>query len=194
MKEIIIVAIGFSAGGLNPLKEFFNSVLHDQVSYIILRHIPKGSQSALQEILQRHSKLSIVEAEDGMKIRNDLVYIPPAFAHMTVRNDTLYLQTRSIEPAGNWAVDIFLKSLADSGGNGIAVILSGAGSDGSKGIVELKAAGGMVLVQEPASCEHASMPKNAISTGHVDHVTEPGKMPLIIQQHVNTIIDTLQPF
>ncbi|TDH27942.1 chemotaxis protein CheB [Segetibacter sp. 3557_3] len=194
MKEIIIVALGFSAGGLNPLKKFFNAVLHDHVSYIILRHIPKGYQSALQEILQRHSKLTIVEATDGMKIKKDVVYITPPFAHMTVRNETLYLHTRRLEPGGNWAVDIFLNSLAETDGNRIAVILSGAGSDGSKGIVKLKSAGGLVLVQTPESCEHASMPENAIATGTVDYITEPGKMPEIIQQHVETIMDTLQPF
>ncbi len=77
MQDRFIVAIGSSAGGLQPMLTFFDFTPHDQATYIILRHLPFDCQSQLQHILKRHSKLTIVEDENNTPIEKDTVYIPP---------------------------------------------------------------------------------------------------------------------
>lgn len=190
MKNKFVVAIGSSAGGLDPLMSFFDFTPHDQATYIILRHIPFEYQSQLHLILEKHSKLKILEAENDALIENDTIYMPPASMYMTIKNDRLYLQKR-VEAAlfPNWSVDVFLNSLAEAKGNkSVAVILSGAGSDGTKGATLVHEAGGMIIAQTPNSCEHSSMSENVIATGIVDHILLPLDMPHIILQHLETIL------
>jgi len=191
MDDRFIIAIGSSAGGLVALKEFFDAVPHDQASYVILRHIPVSFRSELHKILKRHSKLDIIEVEDGMKISKDIVYIPPPYANLSIKNSTFYLHKRENEFNGNWAIDFFLESLArEARGKCIAVILSGAGSDGSKGIEHIKNSGGSIIVQKPVSCEHTGMPISAIDSGFVDFVLLPSEMPGMIQQVVTNVLKT----
>jgi two-component system CheB/CheR fusion protein len=189
-----VVAIGSSAGGLDAMKVFFDHTPHDQATYIILRHLPIDCKSELQQILQRHSKLKILEAVDNTVIEKDTVYIPPPSKYMTISKDRLFLHQRyrqSIVP--NFAVDIFLKSLAKSKGKkSIALILSGAGSDGSLGVTSIKNAGGMVIAQTPHSCEFTSMPLNAIKTDSVDFELLPSEMPGIILQHIADIMKPIK--
>ena len=190
MTQRFVVAIGSSAGGLDAMKTFFDHTPHDNVTYVILRHIPMEYQSVLHEILQRHSKLKILQAEDGTLIKKDHVYMPPPSMYMTIKNDTLYLRPRIIEEiGGNRVMNIFFESLAhEKGKKAIAVILSGGGTDGAKGAIAIKEAGGLVIVQKPESCEHPDMPLNAIKTGKVDHILFPADMPDAIVQHANAII------
>jgi two-component system CheB/CheR fusion protein len=185
--EKFIAAIGASAGGLAPLITFFDSTPNDHVTYIILRHLPFGFHSKIQSILQSHSKLKIVEAENNQLIEQDVVYTPPAWMYMTIRDDRLYLESRANYPKfPNRATDIFMSSLAKAkGSKSIGIILSGGGSDGSKAALEIKSAGGIVLAQDPTSCEHPSMPSNAIKTGCVDYILSPEDMPGVILGHVN---------
>ena len=68
------------------------------------------------------------------------------------------------------------------------MIFSGGGSDGSKGVVFIKDAGGMVIAQQPKSCEYSYMPANAIKTGKVDHVLLPANMSKVILHHANTTL------
>ncbi len=187
MKNKFIVAIGSSAGGLSPMKSFFDSTPDDHVTYVVVRHISSDFQSGLHEILQRHSKLKIKEAEDNMLIEQNLVYVQPAAMYMTIKNDRLYLEPRSNHPQfPNWSKDIFLKSLSKAKGKmSIAIILSGGGTDGSKGACSIKEARGMVIAQDPTSCEHPDMPKNAIQAGCVDYILAPEDMPAIISGYVN---------
>ena len=191
MKNKFIVALCCSAGGLDPLKTFFDSTPHDQATYIILRHVPLKHHSVLHEILQRHSKLTMKEAEDNMLIEKDFVYIPPPSSYMRIEGDRLFLDDRirdSLFP--NKIADVFLTSLAaDKGKNSIAVIFSGGGSDGSKGAILIKQAGGMVIAQDPKSCEHEHMPASVIKTGKVDHVLVPAEMSQVILHYAN---DTLK--
>ncbi|WP_018617151.1 chemotaxis protein CheB [Segetibacter koreensis] len=185
-----VVAIGYSEGGLEPLQIFFNHVPHDEATYIILRHIPIGQRGALSEILQKHSKLRILEAENGMLIENDKVYIPPASSYMTIKNDKLYLRSRVTENRNyNYSVDVFLESLARANSvRSIAVILSGGGFDGAKGALLIHEAGGMVIAQTPASCTRPEMPQNAIDNNCVDQILSASAMPDAILQHINPIL------
>ncbi len=186
-----VVAIGYSEGGLEPLLTFFDHVPHDQATYIILRHIPIDQRSALTEILKRHSKLEIKEAEDGEQIKNDVVYIPPSSSYLLIENDILYLQSRAKETRNyNYSIDIFLESLAKAKGEkSIAVILSGSGVDGAEGAIQIRKSGGVVIVQDPASCSCPSMPLRAIETGCVYKMLRPAEMPDFITKYVHPILN-----
>jgi chemotaxis response regulator CheB len=149
--------------------------------------MPFGFHSKIQNILQSHSKLKIVEAADDQVIEPNTIYTPPAWMYMTIKSDRLYLESRANYPKfPNWGTDIFMSSLAQAkGSKSIGIILSGGGSDGLKGALEIKAAGGIVLVQDPSSCEHPGMPSHAIRAGCVDYILTPEDMPGAILGHVN---------
>ncbi len=185
-----IVAIGASAGGLKPILAFFDSTPNDHATYIILQHLHPEFKSLMADILKKHSKLEIVEAEQGILIEGNKVYMLPSNMYMTMRGGHLYLRPRnefSLYP--NRAIDIFLESLAEAKGHeGIAVILSGSGSDGAKGATMIKGNGGMVIVQAPEFCEYSSMPESAIKTGSVDYQLQPEEMPGAILRHINKCI------
>jgi two-component system CheB/CheR fusion protein len=186
VRERYIAAIGGSAGVLEPLKIFFDHTPVDQVSYVVLRHLDPSYQSALKQILTRHSRLEIVEATNEMKLEPNKIYLLPSNKYMLLSNNVFYMIDRTEGP--NRAVDIFLKSMAwDMGNRGIAVILSGAGMDGTKGAKYVKEAGGMVIAQTPSSCEHPSMPRNVIESGNADHTLHPSQMPAVIQDYVQLI-------
>jgi two-component system CheB/CheR fusion protein len=180
-----VVAVGYSEGGLTSLLSFFDHVPHDQATYIILRHIPVGQQSVLKEILNRHSKLEIMEVEDGMKIENDFIYIPPSSSYITIQNDKLYLHPRVHEKINyNYSINVFLQSLArEKGKKSIAIILSGNGSDGAEGVTHIYRAGGIVFAQSPDSCINPEMPQSAIDTKCVHHILLPSEMPPMVVKH-----------
>jgi two-component system CheB/CheR fusion protein len=182
-----IVAIGSSAGGLKPMQTFFDSTPNDHATYIIVRHLQQDFRSLMADILKKHSKLEICEATNGVLIEQDKIYLQPSKMYMTIDGDHLYLQPRNTSPLyPNLSVDIFLKSLADAKGDeGIAVILSGRGSDGTKGASLVKQAGGMVIVQEPKSCDYNSMPLSVINSGFADYQLLPEEMPNTILNHIN---------
>src|SRR5438094_2639577 len=95
MIEKFIVAIGYSEGGIKAIKTFFDHTPHDQATYVILRHIPIDARNELHEVLKRHSKLTIVEAQHNLDIKKDTVYIPPASSYMTIKNDRFLLTPRT---------------------------------------------------------------------------------------------------
>jgi two-component system CheB/CheR fusion protein len=187
MLKQYVIAIGGSAGSLNPLCEFFDYTPLNNASYIILRHMPIDYQSKLNEILKSHSMLRVVQATESASIENDMVYYAPPYNHLLIKDGTLQLYKRK-SGGINSEIDLFLESLAvnENRRNAIAVILSGQGYDGVKGAAAIKEAGGLVIVQSPESCEHATLPLAVIKSGNADFVLLPKDMPIIIQGYVNS--------
>jgi two-component system, chemotaxis family, CheB/CheR fusion protein len=176
-KEDYIIGIGFSAGGLEPLLSFFDHTPQDGVSYILIQHLPPDYKSKMADILAKHSKLRIYEVENNMPVESNAVYLMPERKNVTINQGRLLLSDNQIiQP--NTAIDVFLDSLATEYKNkSIAIILSGAGSDGSKGVASIKKAGGMVMVQSPETAKFNSMPNRAIESGTVDFILPPEQMP-----------------
>ena len=183
VKPMYLVAIGGSAGFLKPLLTFFDHTPNDMVSYIILRHIGRNVRSELEQILQMHCLLTVVDATQNMKVENNKVYVLPTGFYMTIKEGRLQLHERM--GLQNCAIDIFMESLAkEYKKDAIGIILSGTGANGAKGIQSIKQEGGKVFVQEPSSCEYDAMPRNAIKTGCVDAMLLPQEMPRMIAKHV----------
>ncbi len=180
-----IIAIGASAGGMEEINAFFDHTPLDGVSYIIIQHLSSDFKSRMVELLGRHSKLAVNEAENEMLVKTNQVYLIPNDKFMTIRNDKLYLTEKDKTHTPHLTINRFFNSLAaECGKKAIVVILSGLGSDGTEGVKAIKKAGGMVIARNPETSAFASMPSHAIATGLVDFILEPELMPGAIEDYV----------
>src|SRR6185312_7725619 len=181
-----IIAIGASAGGMEEINSFFDHTPCDGVSYVIVQHLSPDFKSRMVELLARHSKLVIQEAENAMEVDANKVYLIPNNKFMTISKDRLYLTPKDKIQGPHLTINTFFNSLAiNSGKSAIGVVLSGLGSDGSEGIKAIKREGGMVMARNPETSEFSSMPSNAIATGAVDYILEPALMPEAIEDYVS---------
>lgn len=189
-KEPYIIAIGASAGGMEAIHLLFDHTPEDGVAYVIIQHLSPDHKSFMAELLEKHSKLKISIAEDGMFVEPNRVYLMPRGKNMTIQNRRLILtDIRALQP--NTAIDIFFDSLAeDQKEKSIAIILSGTGSDGTKGIASIKRNGGFVIVQDPKSAKFDGMPNRAIESGNVDMIRPPESIPDAIIAHLH--LETLE--
>lgn len=173
VSHVRVIGLGASAGGLEALKKFFDHVPPDcPHSFVIVQHLSPDYESMMAELLARNTKLPIHEVENNMPVESGAIYLIPPGKVMRIRDQTLRLTDK---PAGhdvhNLPIDIFLRSLADEQAErAVAVILSGTGSDGTRGLRAIKEAGGLVLVQSPETAKFDGMPNSAIATGLIDAV------------------------
>lgn len=180
-----IIAIGASSGGLEAISAFFDYTPLDSVSYIIIQHLSADFKSQMAQLLDRHSKLQVVEAIENVDIKSNTVYLIPSSKFMVVKDGRLILSDKKDQPRPHMTIDYFFSSLAKERGNkAIGIILSGTGDDGSQGIQEIKQAGGVVMVQDPATANFKGMPDAAIATGCADLILSPEAMPQIIDDYV----------
>jgi two-component system CheB/CheR fusion protein len=179
-----IIAIGASAGGMEEINSFFDHTPLDGVSYIIVQHLSPDFKSRMVELLARHSKLMVMEAEDGLTIQSNQVYLIPPDKFMTIQHGKLYL-TEKEGHSPHMTINKFFNSLAlNSGKKAIGIVLSGLGSDGTEGVRAIKKAGGMVIARDPETSLFGSMPSHAIATGLVDFILEPELMPNAIEGYI----------
>ena len=168
-----VVGVGASAGGLAAVREVLGGLPSAlPASLIVVLHLMPDHPSYLAAILSRTSPLPVVQAEDGQLLAPGHVYVAPPDNHLVVGPDGRVALEQSppvkfVRPS----INRFLGSLADSyAGRAVAVILSGAGTDGAEGVRRIKAAGGTVLAQSAQSAEHNGMPDAAAATGVVDSI------------------------
>lgn len=177
-KKIDAVVIGASTGGPKALQSVLNDIRGDiNVPVFIVQHMPKGFTKAFAERLNKFCELKVVEAEDGMIIENNTVYIAQGGYHMTVDGKRIKLN----EEPSVWGVRPAVDKLFDSAintykGNLLSVILTGMGKDGAKGTVAIKDAGGITIAEDKSTCTIYGMPKAAYETGKVDIVLPLGKI------------------
>ncbi|MCP5494976.1 MAG: chemotaxis protein CheR, partial [Leptospiraceae bacterium] len=178
-KEFYVVGIGASAGGLEAIESFFSEVPIDSgLAFIIIQHLSPDYKSLMPEILSKRTPLNIITAEDSIIVKPNHIYLIPRKKNMTIFHGKLQLTEKQNPSTLNLPIDIFLNSLAeDYGEKAIGVILSGTGSDGSRGIRMVKENGGMIISQDPETAQFNGMPQSAISTGVVDFILSPEKMP-----------------
>ena len=172
-----ICAIGASAGGVGALQDLFRQLSVDLgLAYVVILHLAPDQPSALSEILSLCTRMPVVQVTDSPTLKPNQVFVIPPDRELTIEGDRLTAQPFS-EPRGHRApVDMFFRSVAAARGDGMAIVLSGAGSDGALGVRSIKEAGGVVLVQQPDEAAFASMPRNAIATGVADFVVPVARM------------------
>ncbi len=168
-----IVGIGASAGGLEALQHFLEiAPIGENISYIIAQHMSPTHKSMLRNLLSKSSKLKTIEIENGMLIEGDSVYITPPNKNVKVKNSTLLLTTPTGENyVAKPSIDELFFSLSEiEDANIVGILLSGTGSDGTKGCIAIKTAGGITLAQDPKESTYNGMPQSAISAKAIDKV------------------------
>ena len=183
-KATRIVAIGASAGGLEPLQQFFDSMPSDSgLAFVIIQHLSPDFRSMMDELMARHSAMTICRAKDGMQLMPNTVYLNSSRTEMTVANGRLVLRKGSPEAVLELPINMFFESLAkEQKSKAIGVILSGTGTDGTKGCEAIKAKGGAVLVQEPSTAKFDGMPISVIDRDLADSVASPADLPTVIME------------
>ncbi|MCF2505169.1 chemotaxis protein CheB [Dyadobacter sp. CY107] len=162
--KFFIVAIGFSSGGTDDLHDFFSQIpAQPNAAFIVIPHLGRDYISVHDKMLAKHTELPVTWATDHDRIEPNHIYILPVGKFMTVKRGHLELYDRDPSDKSNWAVNIFLDSMAKNIGDmGVGIILSGAGSDGALGAMHLHQQDGIIMVQDPATAEFTGMPESAI--------------------------------
>jgi two-component system CheB/CheR fusion protein len=180
-----VVGIGASAGGLAALESFFDN-LPDKtgMAFVVVQHLSPDFKSLMDELLARHTALPIHLVQDGMPVQADHVYLIPPKMEMIISGGRLLLSERGPQPELTLPIDVFFRSLArDCGARSVAIVLSGGGSDGSRGIRDVREAGGLVMVQDTGTAQFDGMPKTAREAGVAHWVLAPQDMPHILVEH-----------
>jgi two-component system, chemotaxis family, CheB/CheR fusion protein len=167
-----IVGIGASAGGLDAFKKFFSALPRDSgLAFVLIQHLDPTRDSLTAELVSTYTRMRVVQVEDGMRVEANRVYVIPPNAYLSIRERTLRLSAPTAPRSLRMAIDHFLHSLAeDQQAGAVGIILSGTGTDGTLGLKEIKAAGGMTMVQDPQTAQHDGMPRSAIASGSADYV------------------------
>ncbi|HXP80950.1 MAG TPA: chemotaxis protein CheB [Verrucomicrobiae bacterium] len=170
-----IVGIGASAGGLEAFKELLTSLPERTgMAYVLVPHLDPDHQSVLTEILSRFTKIHIAEVIDGMPLERDRIYVIPPNKTMGIAGGKFVLVERQASHGPHLPIDYFLTALAnDRGDRAIGIILSGTASDGTRGCIAVKVAGGITFAQDEKSAKYNDMPGNAIRGGSIDFVLPP---------------------
>ena len=164
-KPCYIVAIGASAGGQGALEHLFTVMPPDcGVSFVVIMHLPPEGPSYLADMLRRYTAMTVVTAEEGMRLAPDTVHVIPAGRELTVNDGRLRLHETGEPRGARHPIDRLFRSLAaEAARQTIAVVLSGFGTDGAEGVKGIKEGGGIVIVQEPGSAINHAMPDSAIA-------------------------------
>jgi len=166
------VGIGASAGGLEALQEFFGHIPSDTGAvFIVAQHLSPDYKSMMPELLSRYTKMPIHQVTDGIQLEADRVYLMPPRKNMLIGDGKLLLSEQVPDTHPQMPIDFFLRSLAENQQHkAVGVVLSGTGSDATRGIMAMKEAGGLVMIQNPESAKFDGMPMSAYSTGLADMI------------------------
>jgi two-component system CheB/CheR fusion protein len=165
---------------LAAFEAFFSGMPADvdpDMAFVLVPHLAPDHKSILTDLIQRYTRMKVTEVEDGMVVERNCAYIIPPGRDMALLNGSLQL-LEPVAPRGQrMPIDFFFRSLAqDQQERAICIVLSGTGSDGTQGVRAIKAEGGMVMAQHPASAEYDGMPRSALNTGLVDYELPPAEM------------------
>ena len=169
------VAIGASAGGIEAFTDLIRALpVNTGMAFVLIQHLDPTHHSILTELLAKETSMRVREVSDGMPLQPNQVYVIPPNATMSVSGHRLQIAPRGETRGLHMSIDRFMRSLANEEGNrAIGVILSGSGSDGTLGMAEIQAQGGVTFAQDTATAKYDSMPRSAIASGCVDYVLPP---------------------
>lgn len=177
------VAIGCSAGGLDVLHVILPGLPADfPLPVVVVAHIGPSAENLIASALRRDCRLPVVEAEERRPVTAGTIHVGPPDYHLLVEEDhTFALSVDHKVNNSRPSIDVFLVSAADAWGNGLAaVLLTGASVDGSVGLAAVKAAGGICIVQDPATAFAPTMPQSAIDAGLADWTLSPEGIAALI--------------
>jgi len=179
------VVMGVSTGGVKALKYIFENLPADfPLPILVVSHILPEADNGLATLLDSVSALNVKEADEGEPLCSGTVYLAPPNYHLLV--DSANSLELSVDPPVNFArpsVDVLFESASLVFGSSlVAVIMTGAGNDGSQGVMAVKGAGGVVIVQNPEDAEMDGMPKSALNAVEPDFILCLIDVPRILQE------------
>lgn len=176
-----VVGIGASAGGLDAFKKLLKAIPEDSgMAYVLVQHLDPNHESLLTEILQKVTRIPVLEITDDIKVHPDHIYVIPSNKMMVATDGILMLAPRPVKSKTerNLPIDLFFASLAEvHQEHAIGVVLSGTANDGTQGLKAIKEHGGITFAQDEASAEYDGMPHSAIEAGVVDFILPPEEIP-----------------
>jgi two-component system CheB/CheR fusion protein len=173
-----VVGIGASAGGLQAFQELLDNLPeHTGMAYVILSHLAADKPSHLSEILSRNTKMPIAPIEEGTRPETDHVYVLMPAQRARIVAGRFRLEARAAGEKVHFPIDDFFRSLSlDQKSYCIGIVMSGADSDGTLGLLAIKGEGGLTIAQSPETAEQPSMPTSSIEADHVDFVGAPAEI------------------
>ncbi|MBF9030617.1 PAS domain-containing protein [Rhodobacterales bacterium HKCCE3408] len=204
-QSFYIIGVGASAGGLEAIKQMIAQAPDDFAhTLVIIQHMSPDYKSLMSEILSRETRLPVLEVTDDLPLERGTIYLIPPKSNVVIQGtgDDTQPETESADsrstvglrfslvaptprPQLNLPIDIFLHSLAEAvGDRSIGIILSGTGTDGSRGLRAIKDRDGFVMVQDPKTASFDGMPQAAIATRIIDVVTTPDAMISELQRYI----------
>ncbi len=180
-----VVCIGASAGGLDALERFFGACPVDTgAAFVVVQHLSPDHKSMMNTLLSRHTQMPVIMVEEDMVLKANQVYLIPPGSIMHVSPGRLHLKPKKPQVL-TLPIDIFYASLAEVYRElAVGIILSGTGTDGTRGAVAIHDAGGFLMAQEPESSKFDGMPRSAVATGVMGAVLPAEELPLRLLAHI----------
>lgn len=177
-----VVAIGASAGGLEATRALVNGLPADMnAAFILIMHLDPSHESMVVDLLSRQTPLKVSLATEGTRLKPGVLHVIPPGVFMTVAERRIHLSQPETGQSVRLPYDLLLQSLAkDVGALSVAIVLSGTGTDATKGIADIHAAGGLVIAQHPTEASYPGMPQSAIKTGFVDQTLRTDQMSVAL--------------
>lgn len=190
-----IVGVGSSAGGIEALISLVSNLPGDvNASLVIAQHLSPSHKSQMSDILARETSFTVKDITNDEKVERNIIYVGPPGYHIVYRNGLLKLESSPENVTPKPSANILFESLADElGDHSIGIVLSGTGSDGSRGLRNIKSAGGFAIVQSPETAKYDGMPTASLKAVEVDRVLTPEDMGQEIASFTNNIADNFFP-
>ena len=174
-RGLMVAAIGASAGGLEASSEVLSHLPADTgMAFVFIHHLDPTHRSVVSELLAKKTRMPVQEVRQGMKAEPNHVYVIPPDADISIEEQAFRLKPRAPRLGLHMPVDHFMRSLAETKGSAaVGVILSGTGTDGTLGLREIQAQGGVTMAQDEKTAKYDGMPRSAIASGCVDLILPP---------------------
>ncbi len=189
-----VVGIGASAGGLEAIERFFRAMPTDSgMAFVVIQHLSPDFESLMDQLLARFTTMSVVRVDVPVEPRRNTIYLLPPRKEMILMTGQLRTYDKPAEQTLSMPINAFFRSLArEMNDRAIAIVLSGTGTDGSMGLMDVHDAGGLVLAQSEETSKFDGMPRSAVMTGHVDAVLAPEAMPEALLAYAKNPAASLQ--
>jgi two-component system CheB/CheR fusion protein len=155
------------------------------MAFVLVLHLDPTRESMMASLLGKRTPMPVVEVQHGVSLQANHVYVIAPNTYITIRDGDVFHEPAVKRRGISTPIDHFFRSLAEARGErAIGIVLSGTGSDGAAGLKDIKAAGGMAMVQQPETAAYDGMPRAALMTGAVDYVLPIDKMPDVLLKYL----------
>lgn len=182
----IVVGVGASAGGLEAITQLIRPFDPElPITYVVLQHVSPAHKSMLVDILSRETRLKVKRFTHQETPEAGVIYVVPADTNATMKDGVLHTAPANPHVMPKPSInDFFISLAADVKEAAVGIVLSGTGSDGTAGLREILAAGGVAFVQAPDSAKYTGMPQSALDAGIGDSGLAPGDIALRLTELV----------